>query len=55
MLIRGGENIFPKEIEDYLMTHSNIQNVQVIGVNDIYMGEEICAWIQLRDPDNTTP
>lgn len=49
MIIRGGENIFPKEIEEYLMQHPNITDVQVIGVNDELMGEELCAWIKFKD------
>jgi fatty-acyl-CoA synthase len=54
MIIRGGENISPKEIEEYLMTHPNVCDVQVIGVNDELMGEEVCAWIKLKDEDKTT-
>ncbi|XP_029159353.1 acyl-CoA synthetase family member 2, mitochondrial isoform X2 [Nylanderia fulva] len=49
MLIRGGENIFPKEIEDFLMTHPKVKEAQVIGAHDEVYGEEICACIQLRD------
>ena len=51
MIIRGGENIFPKEIENHLLTHPNIHDAQVIGVNDEKMGEEIMACIQLYDTD----
>ena len=47
MIIRGGENIFPREIEDFLYTHPKIQEVQVFGIPDNKMGEEICAWIKL--------
>jgi len=47
MIIRGGENIFPREIEEFLYTHPKIQEVQVFGVPDQKMGEEICAWIKL--------
>ncbi|ORU90836.1 MAG: AMP-binding protein [Cycloclasticus sp. symbiont of Poecilosclerida sp. M] len=46
MLIRGGENVYPKEIEDLLYRHEKIEDVQVIGVPDQKMGEEICAWIK---------
>ncbi|MEX3007245.1 AMP-binding protein [Hoeflea sp. TYP-13] len=49
MLIRGGENIFPREIEEYLYTHPKIEQVEVIGVPDEKYGEEICAWIKLRE------
>ncbi|KAL0113184.1 hypothetical protein PUN28_012402 [Cardiocondyla obscurior] len=49
MLIRGGENIFPKEIEDFLMTHPKVMQAQVIGAYDEAYGEEVCACIQLRD------
>ncbi|CAL1677806.1 unnamed protein product [Lasius platythorax] len=54
MLIRGGENIFPKEIEDFLMTHSKIMQAQVIGAYDEVYGEEICACIQLSDDATMT-
>ena len=49
MIIRGGENIYPREIEDFLFTHPKISEVQVFGVPDPKMGEEVCAWIQLED------
>ena len=49
MIIRGGENVYPREIEEYLHTHDAIADVQVIGVPDIKYGEQIMAWIQLRD------
>ena len=45
MVIRGGENIYPREIEEFLYRHPKIQDVQVIGVPDPKYGEEICAWI----------
>jgi fatty-acyl-CoA synthase len=48
MIIRGGENIFPTEIEAFLFTHPKVEDVQVIGVPDPRLGEEICAWIRLR-------
>lgn len=48
MLIRGGENIYPREIEEFLFRHPKIQSVQVFGVPDAKYGEEICAWIVLR-------
>ncbi|HWM66579.1 MAG TPA: AMP-binding protein [Steroidobacteraceae bacterium] len=48
MLIRGGENIFPREIEEFLHSHAKVQAVQVCGVPDSRYGEEVCAWIQLK-------
>ncbi|MFQ5953862.1 MAG: AMP-binding protein [Kiloniellales bacterium] len=48
MLIRGGENIFPREIEEFLYTHPKIEEVQVFGVPDPKYGEEVCAWIKLH-------
>jgi fatty-acyl-CoA synthase len=48
MIIRGGENIYPREIEDFLFTHPKISEVAVFGVPDEYYGEEIMAWIQLH-------
>jgi fatty-acyl-CoA synthase len=49
MVIRGGENIYPREIEEFLYRHPAIQEVQVFGVPDQRFGEELCAWIRLRD------
>ncbi|MEE7505086.1 AMP-binding protein [Methylobacterium mesophilicum] len=49
MVIRGGENIYPREIEEFLFRHPQIQDVQVFGVSDPKYGEELCAWIRLRD------
>ena len=54
MIIRGGENIYPREIEEFLYTHPKISEVQVFGVEDMKMGEEVCAWIQLKDGDTAT-
>jgi fatty-acyl-CoA synthase len=48
MLIRGGENIYPREIEEFLFTHPKVEDVQVVGVPDERFGEEICACIRLR-------
>ncbi len=48
MVIRGGENIYPREIEEFLLTHDAIADAQVIGVPDERYGEELCAWIVLR-------
>jgi len=54
MIIRGGENIYPREIEEFLYTHPKIAEVQVFGVEDSKMGEEVCAWIQLVDGTTAT-
>jgi len=48
MIIRGGEKIFPREIEDYLFTHPSVAEVAVFGVPDQFFGEEVAAWIQLH-------
>jgi fatty-acyl-CoA synthase len=48
MVIRGGENVYPREIEEFLYIHTKVQDVQVIGVPDSKYGEELCAWIRLR-------
>jgi fatty-acyl-CoA synthase len=48
MLIRGGENVYPREIEEFLMRHPKVQDVQVFGVPDPRLGEEVCAWIVLK-------
>jgi fatty-acyl-CoA synthase len=54
MLIRGGENIYPREIEDFLYTHPKIDQVEVVGVPDPKFGEEIAAWIRLRDGEQSS-
>jgi fatty-acyl-CoA synthase len=48
LVIRGGENIYPREIEEFLHTHPDIEDVQVVGVPDERYGEELCAWIRVR-------
>jgi fatty-acyl-CoA synthase len=48
MVIRGGENIYPREIEEFLYTHPDILDAQVIGVPDQRYGEELMAWVRLR-------
>jgi fatty-acyl-CoA synthase len=48
MIIRGGENIYPREIEEYLYTHAAIAEAQVVGLPDRRFGEEICVWVRLR-------
>lgn len=54
MLIRGGENIYPREIEEFLYTHPKVEEAEVIGVPDPKYGEEVCAWIKLHDGEQAT-
>ncbi len=54
MIIRGGENVYPREIEEFLYTHPDVVEVQVIGVPDERYGEQVMAWVQLRDGADTT-
>ncbi len=54
MLIRGGENIYPREIEEFLFRHPKVQAVQVFGVPDPKYGEEVCAWIVLKPGQTAT-
>ena len=49
MVIRGGENIYPREVEEFLYTHPDILDAQVVGVPDEKYGEELCAWIRMRE------
>lgn len=49
MVIRGGENIYPREIEEFLYTHPDVLDAQVVGVPDAKYGEELCAWIRMRE------
>lgn len=49
MVIRGGENIYPREIEEFLYSHPDVEDVQVVGVPDEKYGEELCAWIKVKD------
>jgi fatty-acyl-CoA synthase len=56
MVIRGGENVYPRELEEFLYGHPDIVDVQVVGVPDERYGEELCAWIRLREgADPITP
>jgi fatty-acyl-CoA synthase len=48
MIIRGGENVYPREVEEFLYTHPAVEDVQVIGVPDARYGEELCAWVRVR-------
>jgi fatty-acyl-CoA synthase len=54
MIIRGGENVYPREVEEFLYTHPKVQDVQVIGVPDTKYGEEVMAWVRLRDGETAT-
>ncbi len=54
MLIRGGENVYPREIEEYLFRHPKIESAQIFGVPSAKYGEEICAWIILQDGQSAT-
>jgi fatty-acyl-CoA synthase len=49
IVVRGGENISPREVEEFLYTHPDVRDVQVVGVPDVRYGEELCAWVILRD------
>jgi len=55
MVIRGGENIYPREIEEFLHTHPDITDVQVVGVPDEKYGEELCAWVRLKEGAEPLP
>ena len=55
MVIRGGENIYPQEIEEFLFRHPKVQQAQVIGVPDPKYGEELCAWIMLKGGEEALP
>ena len=54
MIIRGGENLYPREIEEFYLTHEKVKDVQVVGVPDERHGEEACAWIVLHDGAEST-
>jgi len=54
MVIRGGENVYPREVEEFLYSNAKIAEVQVFGVPDEKMGEEICAWVQLYPREDMT-
>lgn len=54
MVIRGGENIYPREVEEYLFTHPAVEQVSVVGVPDLKFGEELCAWVKLRAGSDLT-
>ena len=54
MIIRGGENVYPREVEEFLYSHPAIQEIQVFGIPHEKYGEEVCAWVQLRDGQSAT-
>jgi fatty-acyl-CoA synthase len=54
MVIRGGENVYPREIEEFLYRHPKIQDVQVFGIPDERFGEELCAWVKVRSGETLT-
>ncbi len=54
MLIRGGENVYPREVEEFLFRHPKVQSVQVFGVPDEKYGEEVCAWVVLKAGEAAT-
>jgi fatty-acyl-CoA synthase len=54
MVIRGGENLYPREIEEFLYRHPKIQDVQIFGVADDRYGEELCAWVRTRAGETLT-
>lgn len=54
MVIRGGENVYPREIEEFYYQHPDVSDVQVIGVPDLAYGEELCAWIRRRPGSSVT-
>jgi fatty-acyl-CoA synthase len=55
MIIRGGENVYPREIEEFLYSHPDISDVQVVGVPDDRFGEEVCAWVIAREGATIDP
>jgi fatty-acyl-CoA synthase len=53
-IIRGGENIYPREVEEFLHTHPKISDVYVVGIPDARLGETVCAWIRLKNGETMT-
>jgi fatty-acyl-CoA synthase len=54
MVIRGGENVYPREVEEFLYQHPAVSDVQVVGVPDPRYGEELCAWVRLKEGQQVT-
>jgi fatty-acyl-CoA synthase len=54
MVIRGGENVYPREVEEFLFRHPKVEDVQVVGVPDPRFGEELCAWVKLRSGETSS-
>ncbi len=54
MIVRGGENVYPREVEDFLYSHPKIADVQIVGVPDATLGEAVAAWIRLRDGESAS-
>ena len=54
MIIRGGENVYPREVEEFLYTHPKIADVQVVGLPDEKLGESVAAWIKLKAGESAT-
>jgi fatty-acyl-CoA synthase len=54
LVIRGGENVYPREVEEFLYGHPEIEDVQVVGVPDVKYGEELCAWVRVRPGSELT-
>ncbi|MBT8471454.1 MAG: AMP-binding protein, partial [Marinicaulis sp.] len=53
-IIRGGENVYPREVEDFLSTHPDIAEAQVFGIPDEKYGEQVCAWVKVRSNSKLT-
>ena len=54
MIIRGGENIYPREIEEFLYSHPKVSEAQIIGLPDLNYGEEVCAWVRVKEGQSAT-
>jgi fatty-acyl-CoA synthase len=54
MIIRGGENVYPREVEEFLYTHPKVAEVQVVGIPDECLGEVVLAWIRLKTGESAT-
>ena len=54
MIIRGGENVYPREVEEFLYTHPKVADVQVVGLPDEKLGESVAAWIRLKAGESAT-